>query len=87
VSDTMAKWLDCYGHIPEVMRDFHDQKDIFKEMHRLYKDATDQRNGLVRVPTWAEGHTYVFDYFLWYMAQRGYTLQKSRKQFDFKPLK
>jgi hypothetical protein len=59
------------------MRDFHDQKDVFKAMHNTIHNANE--NGNPR-----DGHIYVVDTFLWYMASRGYTLQKSRKDVPFK---
>lgn len=61
------------------MRDFHDQKDVFKAMHNTITNAND--NGNAR-----DGHIYVVDTFLWYMARCGYTLQKSRKQVEFKDM-
>ncbi|STI23922.1 Uncharacterised protein [Escherichia coli] len=33
-----------------------------------------------------DGHIYVIDTFLWYMARCGYTLQKSRKNVEFKDM-
>ena len=35
------------------------------------------------LPTWTMAHIYVIDFFLWYMAKCGYTLQKSRAKIDF----
>lgn len=61
------------------MRDFHDQKDVFKAMHNTITNANE--NGNPR-----DGHIYVVDTFLWYMARCGYTLQKSRKQVEFKDM-
>jgi len=75
------EWLKSGEYLPEMMRDFHDQKDLFKAMHSLYR-GNDQAN---QMPNWINGHCYVVDWFLWYMASRGYTLQKSRKQVSFLP--
>jgi hypothetical protein len=77
--DLMA-WLKSGEHLPKFMRDFHDQKDLFKTIHTLYRENEDAE----KKPNWVDGHIYVIDWFLWYMASRGYTLQKSRKQVDFK---
>ena len=57
----------------------HDQKDVFKAMHNTITNANE--NGNPR-----DGHIYVVDTFLWYMARCGYTLQKSRKQVEFKDM-
>lgn len=75
----LAKWLERGEYLPEFMRDFHDQKDVFKAMHNTITNANE--NGNPR-----DGHIYVVDTFLWYMARCGYTLQKSRKQVEFKDM-
>lgn len=75
----LAKWLESGEYLPEFMRDFHDQKDVFKAMHNTITNANE--NGNPR-----DGHVYVVDTFLWYMARCGYTLQKSRKQVEFKDM-
>ena len=75
----LVKWLQSGEYLPEFMRDFHDQKDVFKAMHNTITNAND--NGNAR-----DGHIYVVDTFLWYMARCGYTLQKSRKSVDFKDM-
>ncbi|QWX10319.1 hypothetical protein PRB90_gp50 [Klebsiella phage BUCT610] len=75
----LAKWLESGEYLPEFMRDFHDQKDVFKAMHNTITNANE--NGNPR-----DGHIYVVDTFLWYMARCGYTLQKSRKQVEFKDM-
>ena len=33
-------------------------------------------------PSWVEGQCYVIDVFLWFMARRGYTLQRSKVKCD-----
>lgn len=73
----LSKWLESGEYLPFFMRDFHDQKDIFKAMHHTIKNAN--QNGNAR-----DGHIYVIDTFLWYMARCGYTLQRSRKRVEFK---
>lgn len=75
----LAEWLENGEYLPGFMRDFHDQKDVFKAMHNIIENA--DNNGNER-----DGHIYVIDTFLWYMARCGYTLQKSRKQVDFKDI-
>lgn len=75
----LSDWLQSGKYLPEFMRDFHDQKDVFKAMHNTITNAND--NGNAR-----DGHIYVVDTFLWYMARCGYTLQKSRKDVDFKSM-
>lgn len=73
-------WLKSGEYLPEFLREFHDQKDLFKTMHLLYRDS----EAAPEMPNWVQGHQYVIDWFLWYMASRGYTLQKSRKNIQFR---
>jgi len=73
-------WLKSMEYLPEFMRDFHDQKDLFKTIYSLYQDSGTSES----VPTWIQAHVFTIDWFLWYMASRGYTLQKSRKKVEFR---
>jgi hypothetical protein len=79
INRDLENWLNSGEYLPEILRDFHDQKDIFKVMHYLYQDNESAK----RVPNWVNGQIYTIDWFLWFMASRGYTLQKSRKNIDF----
>ncbi len=65
-------------HLPLFLRDFHDQKDVFKAIQALYSKGENPPPGNFR-----DNMVYVIDYFLWFMGQRGYTLQKSRAKVDF----
>lgn len=76
---TLTDWLKSGEYLPAFMRDFHDQKDIFKAMHYTITNADE--NGNAR-----DGHIYVVDTFLWYMARCGYTLQRSRKGVEFRDM-
>lgn len=80
------EYVQSSKHLPEPLRDFHDQKDLFKLMHRLYSNNNHFEKGADSV-NWVTGQCYVIDWFLWFMAQRGYTLQKSRAKVDFKNLR
>jgi hypothetical protein len=75
-------WRNSGKYLPEPLRDFHAQKDFFKAMHHAYRE--DDPRG--EMPTWVTGHIYTVDWFLWYIAARGYTLQKTRTQgIEFLP--
>ena len=77
----LHEWLKSGKYLPERMRDFHDQKDLFKSMHLLFQD----NEGAANTPSWVQGHIYIIDFFLWFMASRGYTLQKTRtKDIEFR---
>ncbi|EEY8291775.1 TPA: hypothetical protein ACPT1G_005061 [Escherichia coli] len=75
----LIEWLQSGEYLPGFLRDFHDQKDVFNAMHDTIGNANE--NGNAR-----DGHIYVIDTFLWYMARCGYTLQKSRKNVEFKDM-
>lgn len=77
-------WLKSGEYLPEVMRDFHDQKDLFRAMHEIIQVQPDD---MIKRPSWVEGHCYVVDVFLWFMARRGYTLQRTRRRGNFRDLK
>lgn len=83
MSNALTRWRQRGKHLPAFMRDFHDQKDVFKTMHHMYQPKADD---MIKVPTWIEGHTYIIDWFLWFMALHGYTLQKTRTKLEFNSL-
>jgi hypothetical protein len=78
----LMEWLRSGDYLPKFMRDFHDQKTVFRYMHHAYRDDENEKD----MPNWVQGHCYVIDWFLWFMASRGYTLQKTRKKLSFKDL-
>lgn len=76
--------LDTYmskdEHLPEFMKDFHDQKDLFKTMYDQFKDSHDVLDNV----NWVDAHQFTIDVFLWWMGRHGYKLQKSRtKNIEF----
>ena len=78
-----AEWLKSGKYLPAALRDFHDQKDVFKAIDQtIHKDP----HALVKRPDWVSAQCYVIDVFLWYMARRGYTLQKTRFQGELRDL-
>ncbi len=89
MSKDLEAWLEADRHLPTVMRDFHDRKALFAAMHALQdtgatgaKSAVDQHYDVSP----AVGHVYVVDRFLWFMARRGWTLQRSRADLPFSDL-
>jgi len=75
-SGKFRKWAlsepDEYKYMPDEFKDFHDQKDLFKEIFGAYKSLEDQKIN------WVDAHCFVVDIFLWHLARKGYTLQKCR---------
>lgn len=78
------QWRKSGDYLPEFMRDFHDQKDLFKALQDVV-ERSNERNGSHRAlnATWTDYHIYSVDIFLWVMAGHGYTLQRSRRKFAF----
>lgn len=80
----LDEWLKSGAYLPDVLRDFHDQKDVFKAIHETINVSNHQYAGNV---DWVTGQCYVIDIFLWWMARRGYTLQRSRARHEFVSLR
>src|ERR1035437_5707394 len=76
-------WLQSGKYLPKCLRSFTKQKEVFKAIHTLTKE--DPSSPFKR-PDWATAHVYVIDTFLWFMARRGYTLQKTRTKANFRDL-
>jgi hypothetical protein len=70
-------------HLPAPLRDHSDAADVFRAMHGLMDFSG---GGYGRNTGVTEGHCYVIDMFLWFMAKRGYTLQRSRAPVEFRDL-
>ena len=89
MSEALTKWLKAGRHLPAEMRDFHDQKALFAAIHALQDAGATGPNGsvdrLYEVSP-VVGHVYVVDRFLWFMARRGWTLQRSRAGLPFADL-
>lgn len=79
----MNDWLRSGKYLPEPLRDFHDQKDVFKAMHQI---VNVEGNEYAKPVDWIAGQCYVIDIFLWFMARRGYTLQRTRRKDDYRDL-
>lgn len=78
-------WLRSSEYLPDFMRDFHDQKDLFKALQEVV-DRRNDRDGKLSYTaeiTWIGAHVYTVDVFLWVLAKHGYTLQRSRKRVAF----
>lgn len=81
MSERRDRWMKDGKYLPLAIRDFHDQKGVFKLMHELQR--LDEKPDM---PNWVDGQIYVIDCFLWFMARRGYTLQRARIKLPFQDL-
>jgi hypothetical protein len=85
MNDELKAWRAAGKHLPDFLKDFHDQKDVFRTMHEMLGPPS-QETPVIQRPGWVEGQCYVIDCFLWFMARHGYTLQKSRAKLEFDSL-
>lgn len=71
-------------YLPKPLRDFHNAKDVFKTIHHMmdFEKFPPQ----IKELGWINAQIYVIDVFLWWMAKRGYTLQKSRQKLPFRDM-
>lgn len=85
-SAVFHQWRNGGEHLPHFLRDFHDQKDLFKFLFdralEQYKEDPNPFH-VTQNMSWVDGHLYTIDHFLWLMAEFGYTLQKSKKAIAF----
>jgi hypothetical protein len=73
----LKAWINSGKHLPTWLRDFHDQKDVFKTIGGL------EARHPFPAYSWVDVHAISIDKFLWYMAHYGYTLQKTRTKKKF----
>ena len=83
MKESTDSWMKSGRYLPEPLRDFHDQKDVFKAMHEIIKERP---GDFIKRPTWIEGQVYVIDIFLWFMARRGWTMQRTRRRGEYRDL-
>ena len=67
-----------YKFLPLEFRDFHHQKDLFKEIFQQY-DYHNKIEESLQIP-WTVFHVNVTDIFLYQMALRGYSLKHKKKK-------
>lgn len=79
----LKAWREEQKHLPEFMRDFHNCKELFKAISEYIVCDDDHPANDVN---WRKAHCYTIDVFLWFMAEHGYTLQRSRARQEFTSL-
>lgn len=83
MGNQLRQWRDDQKHLPDFMRDFHNCKDLFKAISEYIVCEDDHPANQVN---WVQAHCYTIDVFLWFMAEHGYTLQRSRARHEFTDL-
>ncbi|MFT8418442.1 MAG: hypothetical protein ABF636_06380 [Acetobacter sp.] len=80
----VQKYLESGMYLPPFMRDFHDQKDVFKFLDDVRERSVKKNGGSYMANmSFPDAQVYTIDIFLWVMARHGYTLQRSRKKLPF----
>lgn len=72
---SLQEFMKRQKHLPWFLRDFHRAKTLFKTLDHYFSKI---RPGNDDDISWVQGHIFVMDRFLPFMAAHGYTLQKSR---------
>lgn len=78
---SLTNWLRSGAYLPAPLRDFHDQKEVFKTLwQRVEKRKSKDPSTASYLGSmgWVEAQVLVIDHFLWFMAAHGWTLQRSR---------
>src|SRR5690348_13663231 len=83
MDDQLRQWRSEQKHLPEFMRDFHNCKDLFKGIADYIEVESDHP---AKDVNWRQAHCYTIDVFLWFMAEHGFTLQRSRARQNFSDL-
>lgn len=74
------EYVSSGEHLPDILKDFQDQKDFFKAIYAQWGENTD----VLKAVTWMDAHVFTIDVFLHWAGLHGYKLQKSRaKNVDF----
>lgn len=74
-----SEWVKGGNHLPPFLKDFHDQKDIFKAIDEWANRNPEDYYTI----TFSQAQVYTVDSFLRYMGLCGYTLQKNRSKVKF----
>lgn len=82
---TPLEFTESKKYLPVMMRDHSFRGWLFRWIDiRAEKGRNDGGYLSKNLPNAVSAHIYVIDYFLWFMAQFGYTLQKvNRKDVEF----
>lgn len=79
----LEQWRQDKKHLPEFLKDFHDQKDFFKYLHEALQL---QDHDLLKDVSWIQNQVYTMDMLLFVLARYGWTLQRSRAHQNFDDL-
>jgi len=78
----LSNFIKSEKHLPYFLKDFHDQKDFFKALHKWIQESNNHEL-IAKCPNWVDGHVYTIDLVLAFFALHGYTLQKNKTKINF----
>lgn len=78
---TPQQYTESSAYLPSFLRDFHNQKSLFKIIWCRTNLSSFPKE--IQTLGWVNFHILIIDLFLWWMAKRGYTLQRSRQKVEF----
>lgn len=61
-------------YLPDYLRDFHNQKDLFKMIHGWYNQNYKETELLKKI-SFREGQIFIIDFVLWCLVRYGYKIQ------------
>ncbi len=83
IDPKVENWRKASRYLPKFLRDFHDQKDLFKAIHETINV---EGHSYAKDVSWVAGQCYTIDIFLWFMAKHGYVLRKTDVKLPFSSL-
>ncbi len=63
-------------YLPDFIKDFHNQKDLFKIIHGWYNPHSIE-NELLKKITFRDGQIFIIDYVLWCLSKYGFKIQRN----------
>lgn len=83
MDENLTKWRKEGKHLPDFLKDFHDQKDFFRFLHEF---THPEEHEMVKNINWQQSHAYAIDILLWSLSRFGWTLQRNRSNQKFDDL-
>ena len=76
------------SYLPDPLKDFHDQKDVFKAIWDCYMSKIEESDGayIYKGLNWCNAQCFVIDKFLHFMATHGWKMQRWRKGMEYHDL-
>lgn len=76
MDNSIRDHLENYGNLPDCMKDFHDQKDIFKTIWLWWGKEIEEERKI----NWVDAMTFTIDNFLLFMGIHGINYKKTEQK-------